>query len=69
MMAAEKQRQEEERKLEPNKPKGLDRIQKQELKTLPKILQSCVGLGTKMLFEHRIRKSLVVSLTEKKCIV
>ena len=68
MIAAEKQRQEEERKLEPNKPKGLDRIQKQDLKTLPKILQSCVGLGTKMLFEHRIRKSLVVRLTEKKCI-
>ena len=60
--AAQKQREEEEKKLQVDlKPKGLDRIQKKDARKQPKILQTVVGLGTKMLFEQRIRKSLVVS--------
>jgi len=60
--AAQKQREEQERKLETEgKPMGLDRIQKKDARKQPKILQSVVGLGSKMLFEQRIRKSLVVS--------
>lgn len=58
--AAKKQREEEEKKLqEDSRPKGLDRIQKTEARKQPKILQTVVGLGTKMLFEKRIRKALV----------
>ena len=62
--AAQKQREEEEKKLRADflKPKGLDRIQKKDARKQPKILQNVVGLGTKMLFEQRIRKVLVVRL-------
>ena len=62
--AAQKKREEEEKKLQSDffKPKGLDRIQKKDVRKQPKILQNVVGLGTKMLFEQRIRKALVVRL-------
>lgn len=62
--AAEKQWEEEHQKQEADKPRGLDRIQKKDIKTLPKILQNCVALGTKMLFEQRIRRSLTVRKDE-----
>lgn len=41
-------------------PAGLDRIKKKESVVTPRILQSCVSLGAKMLFERRIRRVLTV---------
>jgi hypothetical protein len=61
LRAAQIVREEEEKRLQDaNKPKGLDRIQKKEVRAKPKILQAVVALGTKMLFEQRIRKVLLV---------
>jgi hypothetical protein len=40
-------------------PRGLARIAKEDIPEKPRILQSCVGLGSKLLFEQRIRKALV----------
>lgn len=57
----EKKRQQAEADALSQRPKGLDRIQKKEVAAQAKILQSCVALGTKMLFERRIRKALLVS--------
>ncbi|CAB9504461.1 expressed unknown protein [Seminavis robusta] len=57
---AQKREEEEKRLLaDANKPRGLDRIQKKDVRTKAKILQSVVALGTKMLFEQRIRKVLM----------
>jgi hypothetical protein len=41
-------------------PRGLARISKEDAPEAPRILQSCVSLGSKMLFEQRVRKALVV---------
>jgi len=66
--AAKKQRQEKEKKLHSsNAPRGLDRIQKQDARKQAKILQVVVSLGTKMLFEQRIRKSLMVRFKVQYC--
>ena len=43
-----------------NEPRGLARIKKEDVIEGPRILQSCVSLGSKMLFEQRVRKSLMV---------
>ncbi len=40
-------------------PRGLARISKEDAPEKARILQSCVSLGSKMLFEQRVRKSLV----------
>ena len=42
-------------------PRGLARIKKEDALEKPRILQSCVSLGSKMLFEKSIRKALNVS--------
>ena len=39
-------------------PRGLARIKKEDAPEKARILQSCVSLGSKMLFEQRIRKAL-----------
>jgi len=39
--------------------RGLARIKKEDVPEQARILQSCVSLGSKMLFEQRIRKSLL----------
>ena len=39
-------------------PRGLARIKKEDVPEKARILQSCVSLGSKMLFEQRIRKAL-----------
>ena len=39
-------------------PRGLARIKKEDLPEKARILQSCVSLGAKMLFEQRIRKAM-----------
>lgn len=54
-----KQKEEEEAK-RGDGPRGLARITKEDAPDKPTILQSCVSLGSKMLFEQRIRKVLVV---------
>ena len=41
-----------------DEPRGLARIKKEDLPEKARILQSCVSLGSKMLFEQRIRKAL-----------
>jgi len=41
-----------------DEPKGLARIKKEDIPEKARILQSCVSLGSKMLFEQRIRKAL-----------
>ena len=51
--------EEEERKKD--EPKGLARIKKEDVPDTPKILASCVSLGSKMLFEQRIRRAVTVS--------
>lgn len=43
------------------KPVGLARIIKEKKKHSPHILQSCVGLGCKLIFENKIRAALKVS--------
>ena len=53
-----KRKQEEEAKLGDG-PRGLARIKKEDIPEKPKILQSCVSLGSKMLFEQRIRKAIL----------
>jgi hypothetical protein len=40
-------------------PRGLARIKKEDIPEKARILQSCVSLGSKMLFERRIRKILL----------
>lgn len=54
-----KQKQEEE-KLQADAPRGLDRIKKEDIPDKPKILSSCVSLGSKMIFEQRTRKAIMV---------
>jgi hypothetical protein len=44
------------------KPVGLARIQKEEKTPSPRILQSCVGLGCKFIFEKKVRAVLKVSV-------
>lgn len=41
-----------------DQPRGLARIKKEDAPEKARILQSCVSLGSKMLFEQRIRKAL-----------
>jgi hypothetical protein len=41
-----------------DEPRGLARIKKEDVPEKARILQSCVSLGSKMLFEQRIRKAL-----------
>ncbi len=41
-----------------DEPRGLARIKKEDAPEKARILQSCVSLGSKMLFEARIRKAL-----------
>lgn len=50
---------EKEQKARGDQPRGLARVSKEDAPEKPRILQSCVSLGSKMLFEQRIRKSLV----------
>jgi hypothetical protein len=54
-----KQKREEEAK-KGDGPRGLARITKEDAPEKPRILQSCVSLGSKMVFEQRVRKALVV---------
>lgn len=51
-------KQEEQAKLG-DAPRGLARVTKEDKPEKPRILQSCVSLGSKMLFEQRIRKALL----------
>ena len=55
---ARKKKEEEEAK--GDAPRGLARIKKEDIPDKASILQSCVSLGAKMLFEQRIRKALLV---------
>jgi hypothetical protein len=50
----------EEEAAKGDQPRGLARIKKEDVVQGPRILQSCVSLGSKMLFEKRVRASLVV---------
>jgi hypothetical protein len=54
----EKKGQEEEKK-KADGPRGLARIKKEDIPDKPKILSSCVSLGSKMIFEQRIRKVMI----------
>ncbi len=47
-------------------PAGLDRIKKSDPIASPRILQSCVSLGSKMLFERRIRRVLMVRVVARE---
>ena len=53
----EKKKREEEEAMGDG-PRGLARIKKEDIPEKARILQSCVSLGSKMLFERRIRKIL-----------
>lgn len=53
----EKKKREDEA-IKGDEPRGLARIKKEDAPEQARILQSCVSLGSKMLFEKRIRKSL-----------
>jgi hypothetical protein len=48
----------EEEKAQGDEPKGLARITKEDIPEKARILQSCVSLGSKMIYEQRIRRSL-----------
>mmetsp|Transcript_2399 Transcript_2399/g.5735 ORF Transcript_2399/g.5735 Transcript_2399/m.5735 type:complete len:661 (-) Transcript_2399:30-2012(-) len=48
----------EAEKAKGDEPRGLARIKKEDAPEKARILQSCVSLGSKMLFEQRIRKAL-----------
>jgi hypothetical protein len=52
-------KKEEEEKAKGDGPRGLARISIVDTPEKARILQSCVSLGSKMLYESRIRKSLV----------
>lgn len=52
-------KKEEEEKAQGDGPRGLARVSKEDAPDMARILQSCVSLGSKMLYEQRIRKSLV----------
>ncbi|KAL3938756.1 MAG: hypothetical protein SGBAC_006406 [Bacillariaceae sp.] len=52
-------RKQEEEERKNAEPKGLARIKKEDIPDRPKILASCVSLGSKMLFEQRIRKVIM----------
>lgn len=57
-----KQKEEEEKKEEQSRgdgPRGLARISKEDKPELARILQSCVSLGSKILYEKRIRQTLI----------
>ena len=49
----------EEEKAKGDGPRGLARISKEAIAEKARILQSCVSLGSKVLYEQRIRKALV----------
>jgi hypothetical protein len=53
-------KKEEEEKARGDGPRGLARIKREDIPERASILQSCASLGAKMLFEHRVRKALVV---------
>lgn len=53
-----KKKREEEAAAKGDAPRGLARIKKEDIPEKPRILQSCVSLGCKMLFEQRIRRAL-----------
>lgn len=53
----EKKKREDE-KAKGDGPRGLARIKKEDAPEKAQILQSCVSLGSKLLFEQRIRKTL-----------
>jgi hypothetical protein len=59
-MKAEMEKQND--KDETVKPVGLARITKEKKKPSPHILQSCVGLGCKFIFEKKVRAVLKVSI-------
>lgn len=48
-----------EEKAKGEEPRGLARITKEDIPDKAWILQSCVSLGAKMLFEKRVRKTLI----------
>ncbi|KAG7344162.1 hypothetical protein IV203_022170 [Nitzschia inconspicua] len=55
------QREKKKREEEASKgdaPRGLARVKKEDIPEKARILQSCVSLGSKLLFEQRIRKAL-----------
>lgn len=52
-------KKEEEEKAKGDGPRGLDRVTKEDLPEKARILQNCVSLGSKMLYEKRIRKVLL----------
>ena len=54
-----KKKEEEEKKRRGDGPRGLARVAKVETPDKARILQSCVSLGSKMLYEKRIRKVLI----------
>jgi hypothetical protein len=54
----EKKKREEEEAMMGDGPRGLARIKKEDVPERARILQSCVSLGSKMLFEKRIRRVL-----------
>jgi hypothetical protein len=58
ILAAEELRKKEEKELEEEKGRQGHAVKKQTTTSSPRILQNCVSLGTKMLFERRIRKTL-----------
>jgi hypothetical protein len=54
----EKKKREEEEAMMGDGPRGLARIKKEDVPERARILQSSVSLGSKMLFEKRIRRVL-----------
>jgi hypothetical protein len=63
-LRAHAKKKQEEEAAKGDAPRGLARIKKEDVVEKARILQSCVSLGSKMLFEQRVRKTLVVSLTD-----
>jgi hypothetical protein len=58
ILAAAELRKKEEKEQEEEKGRQGHAVKKQTTSSSPRILQNCVSLGTKMLFERRIRKTL-----------
>lgn len=63
-LRAHAKKKKEEEAAKGDGPRGLARIKKEDVVDKARILQSCVSLGSKMLFEQRVRKTLVVSLMD-----
>jgi hypothetical protein len=63
-LRAHAKKKQEEEAAKGDAPRGLARIKKEDVVEKARILQSCVSLGSKMLFEQRVRKTLVVSLMD-----